>query len=304
MYTVKNISGCEKMKRFEKIFLIGNGRVADDCLRELHMRGIDVNYIGIGNEKFPFTEKLCKRCGIEFCHVEKKDAKEFLLGLSEKSLIISAHNSYIFPAEVVEKENVKIINLHIAYLPEYRGMNPPTWAIFDQAAYAGASWHEVDAGIDSGGIIVQEKVPVLNDDTAMSLMLRCFQTGVRLFKENLDRFLSGNYKTIIPDGGKSKLYLAKELPNGGIMDLEWEFEKAYAFLRSMDYRGANLMPFPRVEKNGKKYEIIRYQKETEQNRSNGIENKQTHFEFDEGVLKIGSGNKRLTCQLREAAAPV
>lgn len=296
---MENINGYSEMERFEKIFLIGNGRIADDCLRELHRRDIDVNYIGIGNEKFPFTEKLCERCGIKFCCIEKKDAKKFLLGITKKSLIISAHNSYIFPAEVVEKENMKIINLHIAYLPEYRGMNPSTWAIYDQAAYAGASWHEVDTDIDSGGIIVREKVPVLEDDTAMSLMLRCFQTGVKLFKENLDQFLSGDYELFIPNKDKSRLYLAKELPNEGIMDLGWDFEKAYAFLRSMDYSGANLMPFPRIEKDGKRYEIIRYQKEIVQKTSSRDGRKQVNFEFKDNILKIVYADKCLVCQLRK-----
>lgn len=287
---------------FEKIFLVGNGRVADDCLRELVNRNVEVTYIEVEREKFSFTEKLCERCGIKFCHIEKKDVRQFFLDIKVDTLIISAHNSYIFPADVVEKSNLTVINLHIAYLPEYRGMNPSTWAIYNQEVYAGASWHEVDAGIDSGGIIVQEKVPILEDDTAMKLMLRCFETGIRLFKENLDCFLSKSYKPFPPNRNGQRLYLSKELPNEGVMNLKWDLKKAYAFLRSMDYSGANLMPLPKVENNGKLYEIVRYHKEAFANKrdsGNKQEDTLTAYEFENSELKIVGERHYLICQLRE-----
>lgn len=249
------------MGKFEKVYLVGNGRVADECLKELHTRNIPVTYIEIFPEKFSFTKKLCERLGIEFLKIDKKEFKEFLLEIREEILIISAHNSYIFPAAVVEKENFTIINLHIAFLPQYRGMNPSTWAIFNEEKYAGATWHVVGIGIDNGGIIVQRKVPLLEDDTAMKLMLRCFQEGIDLFRENLDVFLKKEYIVSIPTKSDTKLYLSRELPNDGFMDLKWGFNKAYAFLRSMDYSGADLMPMPKLKINGKIYNIKKYKKE-------------------------------------------
>lgn len=245
---------------FEKIYLIGNGRVADDCLRIMAKRSIPVEFIEIFAEKFSFTGKLCGRLEIPFQHIEKKNIKDFLLDLSGKTLIISVHNSYIFPKEVCKKDNLTIINLHIAYLPEYRGMNPSTWAIYNQEEYAGVTWHTVSSKIDNGGIIVQSKVGIEYDDTAMKLMLRCFKRGIELFEENLDSILDENYSTFRPDNPNTHLYLSKDLPNDGVMDGTWDFDKTYAFLRSMDYSGANLMQLPRVKHEGKLYEITKYQK--------------------------------------------
>ena len=128
------------MKKFEKIYLVGNGRVADDCLKEFYKRKVNVTYIEIFREKFSFTQKLCERLQMEFLHIDKNNVKKFLLGIDSDALIISAHNSYIFPSEVVRKKNITIINLHIAYLPQYRGMNPSTWAIFNTESYAGATY--------------------------------------------------------------------------------------------------------------------------------------------------------------------
>lgn len=279
---------------FEKIYLIGNGRVADDCLRIMATKNIAFEFIEIYAEKFAFSQKLCERLNIPFQHIEKKDMRDFLLNLNSKVLIISVHNSYIFPKEVCEKENLTIINLHIAYLPEYRGMNPATWAIFNQEKYAGVTWHTVSAKIDNGGIIIQSKVEIEADDTAMNLMIKCFKQGVKLFEENLDSFLNESYNIFLPDNPDTHLYLANELPNDGIIDESWGFEKTYAFLRSMDYSGSNLMRLPRIIHNGRVYEITRYQKKL--NKEN--ENQRT-VSCRNNNLSISWGGYCLKCTLRE-----
>lgn len=284
------------MGKFGKIYLVGNGRVADDCLKELHNRKVTVTYIEIFPEKFSFTKKLCERCDIEFCHIDKKDFKDFLMKTDVETLIISAHNSYIFPKEVVEKRNLTIINLHIAYLPKYRGMNPPTWAIYNGESYSGATWHEVGSGIDNGGIIIQRKVQVMEDDTAMKLMLRCFQEGVNLFKENLDVFLKKSYCVTMPEKSNTKLYLSKELPNDGFIDFGWGFDKSYAFLRSMDYSGANLMPLPKIEYDGIIYNISRYQKEITPDAETDIKVSISCIGND--IIKLSWGKESLICWLR------
>ena len=280
--------------KFDKVYLIGNGRVADDCLRILAKRGVPVEFLEVFEEKFSFTEKLCGRLGIPFTHYSKVEVTEFLLGLKEKVLIISAHNSYIFPAAVCEKDNLTIINLHIAYLPEYRGMNPTTWAIFNQEKYAGVTLHTVSAKIDNGGIIVQKKIEIGEDDTAMKLMLNCFREGIKLFEENLDAFLNKTYDIIIPPNPNTRLYLGKEMPNDGILDHNWDFAKTYAFLRSMDYTGANLMRLPRVIYDDTVYEITKYRKSV-----GGEYSSYRKAVIVDNVLIINWGAYSLSCTLRE-----
>lgn len=282
---------------FDKIYLIGNGRVADDCLRILAKRQDPVEYIEVFAEKFTFTEKLCERLKIKLRRFDKNEIREFLLNIEERTLIISAHNSYIFPPEVCMKDNITIINLHIAYLPEYRGMNPTTWAIYNQEAYAGVTWHTVSSKIDNGKIITQKKVPITEDDTAMSLMLRCFKEGIILFEEHIDSFISDSFSTFVPENSNTRLYLSKELPNDGYIDNSWDFAKTYAFLRSMDYSGANLMRLPRVvNNNGKIYEITKYIKTSAEN-CEGFR----HEKWADNKLDISWGGCCLSCTLREVA---
>lgn len=246
------------MARFKRIYLVGNGRIADDCLRVLSKRGIPVTYIEVYTELFSFTKKLCERLGIPFMHIDKPDMKNFLMNIEDEALIFSVHNSYIFPKKVIEKPNLTILNMHIALLPLYRGMNAPTWEIYDQQECAGVTWHEVVADIDAGGIIDQKSFQIGEDDTAMKVLQASFRAGVELFEKNLHAFIDKSYKTRPLDTTDTRLYLGKDLPNDGYLDFDWDIKKAYAFLRSLDYSGANLMRLPRVRNNGKDYEITSY----------------------------------------------
>lgn len=286
------------MKAYQKVYLIGNGRTADNCLKILHEHRNDVVYLAVEEEKFQFSEKFCERNGIEYLNIGRKGIKDFLLTIKEHTLIISAHNGYLFPAEVVKKSNLKIINMHIALLPLYRGRNAPTWEIFENQQYAGTTWHEVTAGIDDGGIIVQEKFEIEPDDTALQVLCKSFELGVKLFDENVDAFLNNSYNVRYPDG-KTKLYQKKDRPNGGFLDLAWPAERVYAFLRSMDYSGTDIMPLPQVIMNGDIFDIWKYKKidvtTAPITGGEGLNAENSVLEF-----KFMPGEERLICWLRKA----
>lgn len=279
---------------FEKIYLVGNGRTADDCLRILAKKQVPVSYVEVYAEAFSFTKKLCERLNIPFIHCDKQNMKNFLMGLEGETLIFSVHNSYIFPREAIEKHNLTILNMHIAPLPLYRGMNAPTWEIFDQQEYAGVTWHEVVANIDAGQIIDQKTFPIGPDDTAMKVLQESFRAGVELFEKNLNSFLSKTYPTRPMENRNTRLYLNRELPNGGYLDKTWSLDKVYAFLRSMDYSGANLMRLPRVRHQNKTYEIANYHKCT-------ADKKAETLAFIDNQLIISGGGYSLSCTLREIA---
>lgn len=275
----------------KKIFFMGTGTVGRECLKILKntVKGTQIECFAVENEVIPTMAPLCSKLEIPYRQVPIGDVGRLLLGNNGEILIISAHNEYIFPKEVVDSPNIKIINFHNAYLPNYRGRNAPTWEIYEGRAYGGATWHEVDASIDTGGIIVQEKVPVEEDETALSLLMKCARTGIRLMRENVGVFLSGDYVTR-PTGTKGRLYLSKELPNGGFLDTSWDMEQAYRFLRSMDYRPMDILPLPRVRLKDTVYEIEGY----------GIREGKVN-DLERNALRIMSndGSFRLVCSLRE-----
>lgn len=282
------------MNVYEKIYLIGNGRVAHECLRILHEHRKDIAFLNIEREQFGSSKKFCERNGISCIEIQKSKVKDFFMELASKTLIISAHNSYLFPREVVEKDNLKIINMHIALLPKYRGMNAPTWEIYEQQEYAGTTWHIVSEKVDAGEIILQERFKIGAHDTAVTVLRKSFDLGVQMLKENAEAFLSGRYKTSIPSE-KTRLYLHREKPNDGYMEKDWDIEKKYAFLRSMDYSGTNIMPLPKIKLNETIYEIWKYNlSETDE------EDKEMIIEKEDNKVEWVEEGKRLICCLREA----
>jgi len=282
------------MELYEKIYLIGNGRIADNCLKLLHDRRKDTTCLIVEEEKFGFSCKFCERNQIPFMQIGREEAKAFLLAIKEPTLIMSAHNGYLFPKEVVEKNNLKILNMHISLLPLYRGMNAPTWEIFEQQPYAGTTWHEIDARIDTGGIIVQEKFKIRKHDTAIQVLKRSYELGVEMLKKHMNAFLTGDYK-VKNSVNRTRLYQRNEIPNNGYLDQNWSVDKMYAFLRSMDYSGTSIMPLPKVRNEQKIWEIWRYrmiknEKDDEDSMMNGSDQ----------IIKFNTGEYCLICYLREA----
>ncbi|WP_051586368.1 formyltransferase family protein [Selenomonas sp. AE3005] len=275
----------------KQIFFMGTGTVGRECLKILkNATDVPIEYLTVESEPIPTMEPLCRKLGILCRNLSSIEVKNLLMQQELETLIISAHNEYIFPKEVVKQHNVRLINFHNAYLPNYRGRNAPTWEIYEGAAYGGATWHEVEASIDTGGIIVQERVPIENVETALSLLMKCAKAGIKLMRENVGEFLGGDYLARSAEK-KGRLYLAKELPNGGYLDTTWDMEQAYRFLRSMDYSPMNILPLPRVRLGDKVYGIEGY----------NLQKRQMFRKGERDSLKIQAwdGSLELVCNLRE-----
>ena len=82
----------------------------------------------------------------------------------------------------------RIINIHPSLLPKFPGIESWKQALAAGEKITGCSVHYVDAGIDSGEIIAQRKVPVLPDDTAESLHARIQVAERVLYPEVIARF--------------------------------------------------------------------------------------------------------------------
>lgn len=85
------------------------------------------------------------------------------------------------------------------------------------------------------------------------------------------------------------MYLSNEVPNNGYLDLNWDFEQAYRFLRAMDYRGMNIMPTPKVELKGKTFFIDAYK----------IGNAVSPLKKTELCIAADYQDNFLVCQLRK-----
>ncbi len=86
-----------------------------------------------------------------------------------------------------------ILNIHPSLLPAFPGMHAQKQALEVGVRWSGATVHFVDAGVDTGPIILQEPVPVAPDDSEETLSLRILDVEHRIYPKALDIVARGAY---------------------------------------------------------------------------------------------------------------
>src|SRR3990167_11366535 len=109
----------------------------------------------------------------------------------QPELIVSILGNEIFKKPFIDLAKEGVINLHTALLPKYRGLMPTFWVLKNKEKYTGVSVFYVDEGIDSGDIILQEKVEILENESQKSLIARTKAIGMSLIVEAIVRIQEG-----------------------------------------------------------------------------------------------------------------
>lgn len=99
--------------------------------------------------------------------------------------IVLAGFMRVLTSEFLKKFHRRVLNIHPALLPAFPGVHAQKQALDYGVKVAGCTVHFVDEGIDSGPIIAQRAVPVLNDDDVESLSMRILQQEHLLYVEVL-----------------------------------------------------------------------------------------------------------------------
>jgi methionyl-tRNA formyltransferase len=95
------------------------------------------------------------------------------------------------------------INLHASLLPKYRGAAPVNWAIENDETQTGVITMRIDAGMDTGEILLQRKVAIKPTETAPELSVRLAEAGAPLMEETLQGLMSGKIAGQAQDGSEA-----------------------------------------------------------------------------------------------------
>jgi len=121
-------------------------------------------------------------------------------------LLISILGNQIFKKSLLDLAPKGCINLHTAMLPKYRGLMPTFWVLKNNEKFTGVSVFFVDEGIDSGPIIVQEKVEIGNL-TQAQLIMQTKKIGMELIVKAVN-LISANNIVLIPNPESEKSYFS------------------------------------------------------------------------------------------------
>ena len=93
----------------------------------------------------------------------------------------------IIPQWMIDLPRFGNLNLHGSLLPKYRGAAPIQWAIARGESVTGVTTMRIDAGLDTGDILLQRESPISRDDTAETLAPRLASIGAELMVETVAR---------------------------------------------------------------------------------------------------------------------
>ncbi len=110
----------------------------------------------------------------------------------QPDLVVVAAFGKILPNEVLAIPRFGCLNVHPSLLPRYRGPSPVVAAILSGDTVTGVTIILLDEGVDSGPILSQREVPILEDDTTESLTARLAQVGARLLVETIPLWVEGS----------------------------------------------------------------------------------------------------------------
>jgi methionyl-tRNA formyltransferase len=178
-----------------------------------------------------------------------KTNEEFRAHLSaiKPDAIIVVGYGRLIPQWMLDLPPLGNLNLHASLLPKYRGAAPIQWAIANGETVTGVTTMRIDAGLDTGDILLQHELAVAADDTAETVAPRLASIGADLMVETLRGLQAGTVPSRPQDNSKATLapILKKE---DGLVDFSRAASDIYNRIRGFQpwpgahtrFRGKNL----------------------------------------------------------------
>ena len=116
--------------------------------------------------------------------------RAFLTQYRPDAIVVIAYG-HIIPQWMIDLPRLGCINVHASLLPKYRGAAPVPWAIVRGEQKTGVTTMKIDAGLDTGDILLARETEIRPDDTAESLAHRLSLMGADLLAETLSGLESG-----------------------------------------------------------------------------------------------------------------
>ena len=199
---------------------------------------------------FSPVKQTASRLNLEVSQPEKiKNNEEFraqLTGLKPDAIIVVGYGR-IIPQWMIDLPALGNINLHGSLLPKYRGAAPIQWAIACGESKSGVTTMRIDAGLDTGDILLQKQIPIEPNDTALTLGPRLAEVGSDLMIETLRGLQVGALRARPQDNEKASLAPILKKDDGRI-DFHRTADDIYNRLRGFQpwpgaftvFRGKNL----------------------------------------------------------------
>ena len=145
----------------------------------------------------PPVKETALRLGLPIYQPERVRSPEavgYLRGLVVDAMVVVGYGQ-IIPQAVIDLAPMGIINVHASLLPKYRGAGPIQWAILNGDTRTGVTTMRIDAGLDTGDMLLKAETAIGAEENAIELGRRLAAMGAELLVETLAGLAAG---TIVP----------------------------------------------------------------------------------------------------------
>jgi methionyl-tRNA formyltransferase len=157
---------------------------------------------------------------------------EYLQSLKPDVILVVAYAKLI-PQSILDLPRFGCINVHPSLLSRYRGAIPIQAALMNGDTETGVCTFEMDAGYDTGPLILTRKVPIEPDETGEQLAQRLALVGAEVLKETVASLERGDY-TKTPQPAEPETPYTKPLQKGDlILDWSWPAQKISNWVRAL-----------------------------------------------------------------------
>lgn len=165
------------------------------------------------------TKRLALDMGLEVFQPERirdEAAQARIRQVGADAMVVVAYGQ-ILPASLLNAPRLGTLNVHASLLPRHRGAAPIEWSILSGDNETGVTIMKMDAGVDTGPILSQARVPLAPDATAGPLEGQLANLGARLMVRTLTD-LAGGRITPVPQPAEGATYAPRLASQDGKLD--------------------------------------------------------------------------------------
>jgi len=131
-----------------------------------------------------------------------------LARIAPEVMVVAAYG-LLLPPEVLAVPRRGCLNIHASLLPRWRGAAPIQRAILAGDGETGVDLMQMEAGLDTGPVLLEKRTPIAADDTGGSLHDRLAELGARALSEGLAQVLRGDMPATLPQAADGVTYAHK-----------------------------------------------------------------------------------------------
>jgi methionyl-tRNA formyltransferase len=279
-----------------RIIFMGTPEFAVPSLNKIYEAGYEIAAVVTAPDKpagrgLQLTESAVKKFALDknlkILQPEKLKSPEFIKELESLKPDLQVVVAFRMLPEIVwNMPAMGTVNLHASLLPQYRGAAPINWAIINGEKETGVTTFKLQKEIDTGDILLQQRIPIYDYETAGNLHDKMMNTGADLLLKTIDELAKGTLKEV-PQVSMSNLHPSTLHSAPKIFtetcEINWSknVDEIYNLIRG-------LSPYPAAFTfiNGKKLKIFSAEKE----KSEVLNEPGKLFTDQKTYLKFAAGN--------------